>query len=313
MSFSDWVGESIERVREYGTRGAVVSAQEFWVGVLRRIGQQWNYGTTCFEHDWDVFVILDACRHDVMQEVADEYEFLPAEIPSAFSCASASPEYVEKAFGESHRDERERTALVSGNGFTKTLLSGSEFGHTQNLIKKGWSNELGTVPPRTVTDSAVKLWRDRPRDIDRMVVWYMQPHAPYRSVEDVERYTRDEVGTLENVEREQVWDRLRYGDMSEDEAWEAYRDNLRWVLDDVELLLENVDAERVILTSDHGECFGEWGCYSHPPHVPLPSLKRVPWVETTGIDEATHEPAFEASESEVDGDIEERLTALGYR
>lgn len=44
----------------------------------------------------------------------------------------------------------------------------------------------------------------------------------------------------------------------------AYLDDLRYVLDDVEILLENIAAEHVVLSADHGEAFGECGVYGHP-------------------------------------------------
>jgi len=33
-------------------------------------------GTNIYERDWDALVVLDACRVDILREVADEYEFI---------------------------------------------------------------------------------------------------------------------------------------------------------------------------------------------------------------------------------------------
>jgi hypothetical protein len=38
-------------------------------------------------------------------------------------------------------------------------------------------------------------------------------------------------------------------------VWEAYLDNLRYVLDNIEELLQNVDG-KVVISADHGELFG---------------------------------------------------------
>lgn len=85
----------------------------------------------------------------------------------------------------------------------------------------------------------------------------------------------------------------------------------------MELLLENVDAETVAITADHGNAMGEWGLYGHPKWTYIDSLVRVPWYVTTATDERTYEPAEEDPESinrDVTADeVEDRLRDLGYR
>ena len=71
-----------------------------------------------------------------------------------------------------------------------------------------------------------------------------------------------------------------------------------------------------MLSSDHGEAFGEWGLYGHYRHVPVRALREVPWVKTSATDKQTYEPALEPPENsndEDDSDAEERLNALRYR
>ena len=36
-----------------------------------------------------------------------------------------------------------------------------------------------------------------------------------------------------------------------------------YVLNDIGILLDNLDAERVVITADHGEAFGEYGILGH--------------------------------------------------
>jgi len=103
---------------------------------------------------------------------------------------------------------------------------------------------------------------------------------------------------------------LKSGKIPRKRVWDAYIDNLRLVLDDVEIVLENLDAERVTITADHGEAFGEWGQYSHLSASPLPVVKKVPWVETSASDTNTHTPAAETTETTTD--IEDHLADLGY-
>jgi hypothetical protein len=71
-----------------------------------------------------------------------------------------------------------------------------------------------------------------------------------------------------------------------------------------------------VITADHGELFGEWGLYGHISGILHPSLKRVPWVETTAEDTQSYEPQLtsprgEARETE-DEAVTQRLADLGY-
>lgn len=68
----------------------VISARKIYQGIrdphlavtqgLRRAGvflsTRDRLGTNVFTRDWDLLVILDACRVDAMREVAGEYEFI---------------------------------------------------------------------------------------------------------------------------------------------------------------------------------------------------------------------------------------------
>jgi hypothetical protein len=100
-----------------------------------------------------------------------------------------------------------------------------------------------------------------------------------------------------------------------DAVWNAYLDELRWVLEEVELVLENVDAERVAISSDHGESFGRFGVFGHKIGSFHPDIRPVPWVTTTAKDESTLEPTVEVpagSSSVSDVSVEENLRSLGY-
>ncbi|WP_239685525.1 hypothetical protein [Halolamina pelagica] len=151
-----------------------------------------------------------------------------------------------------------------------------------------------------------------------MIVHYMQPHAPYRPfVQEHPEWYSLTVG-MDNPEDRpdmNMWERIRTKRVSAEKAWDAYRDTLRWVLDDgIEPLLRNIDADKVVLTSDHGEGFGDWWYYGHSTPAPIPPLKRVPWAVTSATDEGSVEPTIRPEAIRLENDeIEERLAALGYR
>lgn len=127
----------------------------------------------------------------------------------------------------------------------------------------------------------------------------MQPHAPF--IPNALQVSGNQ---------ESVWMAFRVGEFTREEIWNAYLDNLRYVLNDVSLLLENLDAKKVIITSDHGNALGEYGLYGHPKGYPLGYLRKIPWIETAATDQRTYEPEF-AADSDTD-DVSQRLHDLGY-
>lgn len=318
MTFRDWIEESRFKVNHYGWRkGGVSAAYDFWGGALRHsshlIGAD-RRGENVFERDWDVLVLLDTCRPDVAEEVSGGYPFVPSDVPSITSVGSTSWEWLDRTFSEAPNDVVERTAYVCANNFSQQFGDEFEpdpasFGLLDEVWRYGWDDDLGVVPPETVTDRAVDVRRNG--EFDRLIVHYMQPHIPYRSLDVGDRADADERGAAQRS----VWDLLQMGDLSRADAWDAYRDNLRWVLDDgVAPLLENIDADRVVLSSDHGEAFGEWNLYGHYRHVPAPALREVPWIVTSATDSGQLEPEVEPEEIHLTDDtINERLTALGYQ
>lgn len=267
----------------------------------------WNYGTPIYARDWDLLIVLDACRPDALAAVADEYEFLPETVPTFQSLGSQSLEWMEKNFTAEFREALLKTAYVSSNVFTRELDC-DRFALLDEVWQYGWDDDLGTIPPRAVTDRTVQIAREN--DPDRLIAHYMQPHEPYRSMGDAGSIKRE---LDHDLLPEGPIHRLQRGEISYNAVWDAYVDNLRWVLDDVETLLENVDADDVVISADHGEALGEWWCYEHPEYAPVPVLKRVPWVKTSATDERTYEPTLTPSgESLADDEIEGRLKDLGY-
>jgi hypothetical protein len=135
-----------------------------------------------------------------------------------------------------------------------------------------------------------------------MILHYHQPHNPYAAK------------AME--EGRELFDYEMHYRLDPERAWESYLADLRYVLDDVELLLNNIDADRVVISSDHGEAFGEYGIYGHPIGSLHPHVRKVPWAITSGQDSGEYTPetphpseSKEASEQDVD----ETLKALGYK
>lgn len=318
VDFGEWVRESHERVADSGSWGAVKSLYHVYTATWLSLTRRFPLGTNIYERDWDALVILDACRADALREVASEYGFL-GEIESIRSVGSASFEWMPKTFTNAYRDEVRQTAYVCGNPYTERVfdrddhppakrsipfgptdydtLESDDFYYLDEISKYGFDERYGVVPPRTVTDRAIAAGRER--DCNRLIVHYMQPHAPYF--------------TADGESARYLWGEFKSGDISKEEMWEAYLVNLRYVLEDVELLLRNLDADRVAITANHGEAFGEFGTYGYTTGHPHPALRRVPWTETTAADTGEYEPTTERpAEDAITTDLDDHLRDLGY-
>jgi hypothetical protein len=307
MTFADWLDETRARVESDRMAGVRTSIDELWIGALRRADRFADPGVNVYERSWDALVILDGCRADVLRGVAHEYDFL--DNPGTHrSPGSTSYEWMERTFSDEYADEMNRTVHVSANPFTHQYLDAERFALLDEVWRDAWDEAAGTVPARPVTDRAIRAGRERNPD-ERLLVHYMQPHFP-----SVPRPLGGSA-TLEEWRdgREMAWQGLRSGEFTEREVWQAYVANLRYVLDDLAVLLDNLNAERVAITADHGNAKGEWGIYGHP-NVPLEVLRRVPWFVTSATDRRTRDPDVDATErgETTDEVVAERLQALGY-
>lgn len=277
---------------------------------LQVIGRRLDYGQSVYEREWDVLVVLDGCRADSLRSVASEVDFLGS-VETVRSVGSSSSEWLENTFLD--HPETEHTAMVTGNTWTDRYLDAGAFAALDEVWKYAWDEGLATVPPAAVTDRAVALGRELAPD--RLVVHYMQPHHPF--VPDPLDCDGGLARTGDHSNTANPWVALRRGETSVERVREAYEANLRYVLESVGTLLDNVDG-RVAITADHGNLFGELGLYGHPMHTPVPTLLAVPWAAATGVDSGQFHPELTPPEplpvSRVYGTVSDRdrLEALGY-
>lgn len=321
MSLTNWISNTANRLRTDGLSAAGESAHMLYNGSWRVLGSRLPIGTNIYERDWDVLILLDGCRVDTLQsfESDDQLAFVE-NVGRLRSVASTSREWLAKTFTSKYRDEVERTAYVTANPYTEEILSdgkenrspfnpsnwpslsSDDFLLVDEVWRDGWDEELGTVPPRVVTDRAITAGREHKPD--RLIVHYMQPHQPFIG----EHARANENKWIE----ENCWGALRRGDATVEEVRAAYRENLQVVLEDVERLLENVDADPAVISADHGNAFGEWGIFGHPNGFLHPSVKDVPWLKVQATDYRSYDPEPADKMSEVNQTTEERLRDLGY-
>ena len=313
------ISRFIRNVPDRGVRRSLEVVYE-WVGRHMWMGEFAD--RTVFEREWDVLVLLDACRVDLMAEVATEYDWLPSpadvEAGAIDSVAGSSKEWMRRTFTPAHAATLERTAYVTGNPFSAAVLGDEHsLGLLDEVWRYAWDDDAGTIRPEPITDRAIRVCRSG--EFDRVIVHYMQPHVPFLERPDLHAGYRpahwgspgsvvdpDEAGL-------DAWGRVRRGELDRDEVWAAYADNLRIGLASMATLRRNVDGT-LIVSSDHGNAMGELGIWGHPDK-PVSSVRRVPWIELEARDETTRQPTLEAEsgrDREVSVDVQDRLTSLGY-
>ena len=308
MSILSWLTKQPLRYRNESIRQANrKNKREIIRYALRGVDQIDPRGLPIYDEEWDVLIVLDACRVDVLNEVSTEYSFLPTEIPSKRSVASCSPLWMNRNFCSEYNRDMKSTVHVTGNPYSQDHLESDWFHTLDEVWKYAWDSDLGTVPCRPITDRAIS--GSRAQNPDRLLVHYLQPHcpsvpAPLDSAIDLEMF---------GDSWDSIWNRLMQGDVNKETVWESYKENLRYVLNDVGILLQNIDAETVIITADHGNAFGEWDLYGHPAKTPISPLREVPWVRISAQDSGSYNPSTEVGEDQIDETaVESRLKDLGY-
>ena len=267
--------------------------------------------------DWDVLVLLDACRADFYRE---ETPF-SGDVETRLSRGSGTPEFLRENF----RDQTfHDTFYVSSNPYVPTLQPDSF--HAILPLLDEWDESRGTVLPDTLTESAVEAAAEFPDK--RLVVHYMQPHTPHlgptadRIRERVglrgwDRYHVHDGQSKVNAGRS-IWDLVQDGTVAHETMLQSYRESLQVGLESVERLVSAVDG-KVVVSADHGEMLGErlvpFGPreFGHTTGLLTEPLRIVPWqvVQTGPRRDVVSDPPVE-SETLTEEETEQRLRALGY-
>ncbi|WP_255196461.1 hypothetical protein [Halorarius litoreus] len=305
-------------------------------------------GTNIFEREWDLLIILDACRVDALRKYANTVDFLgyPERM---WSVGSMSYEFALNTFRTQYSDVISETAYVCRNSLPDKILvdqihtngrdsvtplsqgypkwdtvTAETFAHYElvrpiaNHADKALHPDCRTVP-HVATDRAIAVGRSG--DFDRMIVHYNSPHL--RFITNAIDWSPDETSmeTLMNgpdpirdlEPEEKSYKPVKRGEVSRKTMFELYYRELQFIMDYVQILLENVDAENVAITADHGEGLGEMGIWGHPFGWPFPPVKTVPWATTTASNEGTYDPHFEpVNRQESDEEHKEFLKEMGY-
>lgn len=238
--------------------------------------------------DWDIFILLDACRYDIFNEVFNpEYDYVLDRYVSDATCTN---EWIENTVDGNRYSN---TIYISGNPHIRDASYGDHFKMISDVWLDGWNSEIGTIPPEELTKKLVVL-SDMHED-SRFVLHFMQPHAPYICYHDDESsidkpFTPGQLVRypylskifkfglhfmphevlwralkclgMANIVRKHYFGRLWF-DVGQQKILQGYKDNLKKALQEVHKIVELYPDKKIVVTSDHGEYLGENGYYGH--------------------------------------------------
>ena len=265
------------------------------------------------KEQWDIAIILDACRYDVFKEVYEKY--LPVGRLEKRFGASDTLDWLRSVFNGNVMND---VVYVSAHpGINSKGVEWVDFNATKRFHKvydawlSAWSWSIGTSLPAEVAEVAIRAINEYP---DRKkIIHFMQPHFPYRKAPCPSTYS-DLKGTRKNQKmgliaerlirnlilslrlnvsgsRTTYWQikkilRLDFLEDLNELYWREYavsdlksfyRDNLEWVLEPVGRIAEEFSDSRIVITSDHGEAFGENGEFFHAYKTRNPVVRCVPF------------------------------------
>ncbi len=130
------------------------------------------------EESWDFLIVLDACRYDYFERVFGDF-LKGGQLSCRKSVGSCTEEWRKRSFPGYYAD----VVYVSSNPYINSLKSvlgfhgGEHFYRVIDVWQTRWDESRGTVLPEMVTREALGALARHPGK--RMIVHYLQPHAPY--------------------------------------------------------------------------------------------------------------------------------------
>jgi len=248
------------------------------------------------ETNWDLLIVLDACRYDYFREIYLKY--LEGNLKKTISPASNTMEWCRKVVGD-YRFKEDVCISANPHINSKTPVGNvgwdprDKFKKIYDVWLTDWSDEMPTVMPENMAERTLEVAETRS---ERVISWFIQPHAPYipAHVGGVNPFPRKQKGVrgalkvggnLSGVRKtigefieiflplpllKKWWeyqvnvrgvsvgpDRTTFAILSIQEMREAYMNNLKLALRNVSMLIEKIKDMDIVITADHGELLGD--------------------------------------------------------
>lgn len=228
-------------------------------------------GIYVMREEWDNLIILDACRYDLFEKYINSLG-IKGELRKIVSRGSSTVEFLKENFLDK---EFHNTIYVTANPYISVILR-KNFYKEVSIWKDFWDEDLQTVPPNPITEKAIEIKELYPEK--RLIVHYLQPHSPFIGKFVIDKFKRK---SFQDVA-------LKYG---KDSAIKAYESNFELLIPHLRRLCKELNGITVI-TSDHGEAYGERilkfiPIYGHPVGIHMPALVECPWFVVKSNTEST--------------------------
>ncbi|WP_331234206.1 hypothetical protein [Natronorarus salvus] len=267
--------------------------------------------TAVFEEDWDNLIILDACHKDLLTENTLDF----GDYKKVWSGGSDSESFLSYNVGDRQLDD---VVYITANPWVSEYED--QIFRVLHAWETDWDEDSKTVLPSSMAKIAEKAESEYPNK--RIVVHFMQPHYPFLGP------TADKLpnhrtftggGKVTTDSADSIWDLLQEGEADPTMVWQAYKETLDIVLPVALDTAQKLNGKSV-LTSDHGNAFGERSfpipirTYGHQKGNHIPAMSQVPWIEFEADNRRVIKSDYIASSDSSDDDlVQDRLKHLGYK
>ena len=252
-----------------------------WNRLLHQIFYLIDEKSSIWEEDWKYLILLDACRYDTFKKVIKEFD-IKGTLKRKKSVGCITEEWFTKTFTKDYYPD-----IIYINSNPVVSKFPNKFFCRVDLWIDKWDDYHNTVLPEEVCKSAFMHSMVAPEK--KMIIHFLQPHFPYLLEPQLGREAMDfALGKITNPKTLgsksffQLCDWNFYAEYC-DRIKDLYVANLRIVLSHVVDLVKKLkDKGKVVITSDHGEAFGErflfFRVYGHV-RARIPAITYVPWFE----------------------------------
>lgn len=247
-----------------------------------------NKGIFLLNEPWDNLIILDACRYDFFKEA-----YIKRNIKGILYEKKSRGSHTVSFLLENFRNMKYSDIVyITANPHVDLLLK-DKFHKIISVWKDGWDEKEKTVLPKTMFEYALEAKMNYPKK--KLIIHFMQPHYPYIGYKfghnTIEKLRKPQQNRKSFMKRRKnnsfltLYSAKIYSSIEKKTHIRVYKANLELALDYVEKLIETLPGT-IIITSDHGEAFGErifpflpFKLFGHHRRFKIPILLKIPWLK----------------------------------
>lgn len=112
---------------------------------LQKTEAKLSIGSSIFEFDWDVLVVLDACRYDLFKKFAPKYDLYNDinDIDSIYSVTSTTQTWFPRTFDSSTHEKVEDTHYVTSTSYASRFIESNDLYQIDHVWRYGKDPETG--------------------------------------------------------------------------------------------------------------------------------------------------------------------------